>query len=298
MSTIRRADTTSTNPNLLSTRHVAAFAHATRAADRDAKGSSKASIPMATNRSATRSRLSQKSSPLVDSTEGCGGEPLPSGGGDEQSLQIPNDPLDDNTIWDWNTPLDSVGKSSSYYYEPQGELLQDRQRERFTRNVSSVTQAVSDVGLPSQFPHSDLGVDDHSALPTANLATDVLGPSAGSKRKAGTEDQSTPKRPFRTMSDLASEPDDTVENQPPTYSTRSRSSLLARTQSDTGSSASIPLFPATNPQTTGPETSGVPRQSLSSTSRPAILPARKVFPIQIGDKLFRLSGASISSDGM
>lgn len=27
------------------------------------------------------------------------------------------------------------------------------------------------------------------------------------------------------------------------------------------------------------------------------LPARKVFPIQIGDKLFRLSGASISSDG-
>ena len=27
-----------------------------------------------------------------------------------------------------------------------------------------------------------------------------------------------------------------------------------------------------------------------------VLPPRKVFPIQIGDKLFRLSGASISSD--
>lgn len=33
-------------------------------------------------------------------------------------------------------------------------------------------------------------------------------------------------------------------------------------------------------------------------SSPLPLPARKVFPIQIGDKLFRLSGASISSDGM
>lgn len=31
---------------------------------------------------------------------------------------------------------------------------------------------------------------------------------------------------------------------------------------------------------------------------PHVLPHEKVFPIQIGSKLFRLSGASISSDGM
>jgi hypothetical protein len=31
---------------------------------------------------------------------------------------------------------------------------------------------------------------------------------------------------------------------------------------------------------------------------PNILPHEKVFPIQIGSELFRLSGASISSDGM
>jgi hypothetical protein len=30
---------------------------------------------------------------------------------------------------------------------------------------------------------------------------------------------------------------------------------------------------------------------------PKVLPHEKVFPIQIGSKLFRLSGASISSDG-
>lgn len=35
-----------------------------------------------------------------------------------------------------------------------------------------------------------------------------------------------------------------------------------------------------------------------NTDIPGILPHEKVFPIQIGTELFRLSGASISSDGM
>jgi hypothetical protein len=35
-----------------------------------------------------------------------------------------------------------------------------------------------------------------------------------------------------------------------------------------------------------------------NTDIPVILPYERVFPIQIGTELFRLSGASISSDGM
>ena len=35
-----------------------------------------------------------------------------------------------------------------------------------------------------------------------------------------------------------------------------------------------------------------------NTDIPNILPHERVFPIQIGSQLFRLSGASISSDGM
>jgi len=35
-----------------------------------------------------------------------------------------------------------------------------------------------------------------------------------------------------------------------------------------------------------------------NTDIPHILPHERVFPIQIGSELFRLSGASISSDGM
>jgi hypothetical protein len=41
----------------------------------------------------------------------------------------------------------------------------------------------------------------------------------------------------------------------------------------------------------------LPDSHPSASAAPLVLPARKVFPIQIGDKLFRLSGASISSDG-
>lgn len=47
---------------------------------------------------------------------------------------------------------------------------------------------------------------------------------------------------------------------------------------------------------------GILRDGKSSgknngTAIPRILPHEKVFPIQIGNELFRLSGASISSDG-
>jgi hypothetical protein len=48
----------------------------------------------------------------------------------------------------------------------------------------------------------------------------------------------------------------------------------------------------------GKATPVLERRNLpAALNTPLALPARKVFPIQIGDKLFRLSGASISSDG-
>ncbi len=41
-----------------------------------------------------------------------------------------------------------------------------------------------------------------------------------------------------------------------------------------------------------------PAPRKMNTDIPHILPHEKVFPIQIGSELFRLSGASLSSDGM
>ncbi|GAB1743567.1 hypothetical protein NU219Hw_g496t1 [Hortaea werneckii] len=58
-------------------------------------------------------------------------------------------------------------------------------------------------------------------------------------------------------------------------------------QSDSNSGAASRL---------GPNASDGPRSKMAESSARMALPSRKVFPIQIGDKLFRLSGASISSD--
>lgn len=67
-----------------------------------------------------------------------------------------------------------------------------------------------------------------------------------------------------------------------------------RTRQSSGSTPRPPLgFPSTSSQ-------GSQRRvgnRTSSAHPPSILPPEKVFPIQIGSDLFRLSGASISSDG-
>jgi hypothetical protein len=57
-------------------------------------------------------------------------------------------------------------------------------------------------------------------------------------------------------------------------------------------------------ETVTPNLPGILRESMVTSGRkmntdiPDILPHERVFPIQIGSELFRLSGASISSDGM
>lgn len=62
------------------------------------------------------------------------------------------------------------------------------------------------------------------------------------------------------------------------------------------------LTPLEEKQSTEPP--GILRDASASHARkyntdiPNILPHERVFPIQIGSDLFRLSGASISSDGM
>lgn len=47
-----------------------------------------------------------------------------------------------------------------------------------------------------------------------------------------------------------------------------------------------------------PSTAGLPLHSGADVHKiPQILPRERVFPIQIGGELFKLSGASLSSDG-
>ncbi|KAK5138533.1 hypothetical protein LTR08_000121 [Meristemomyces frigidus] len=247
---------------------------------------------MATNRSSL-SRLLRKPSPRIQ-TEASGATPS-QGGECNQSLQV----LDDNTLHEWDTPLDDLGGSSSYYYEPQGELLQERQRQRSVQPDFSIPQAVGDVGSNWHFPGTDPDSDDNNASERTERPPGAVGLSAGVKRKAsagreqlGAEHQPDSKRPGRVMSDLPNAPDPPAGERPPTHGTRSQGGLLARARSGTDTSGARPRASVS----TGPGTSGAPRRAQTDPSTRAVLPARKVFPIQIGDKLFRLSGASISSD--
>lgn len=143
-------------------------------------------------------------------------------------------------VWDWKRPstLSDPTESSTYFYEPQGELLKER------------TRRVPDGGFSIPEPVGS----------TADPLEALL--SGGVKRKAALDPEAAEslesrKRPAAGMGE---------------DNGRQRGAGDGRTLASTTDSSS------------------------SSTSH-LPLPARKVFPIQIGDKLFRLSGASISSDG-
>jgi hypothetical protein len=213
-------------------------------------------------------------------------------------LHIPSEggaarrPLE-TSVWDWDTPLESVGESSSYYYEPQGELLQEHQRQqRPGRNEFSIPHSVASSSSNWPFPSAS----EPFAVPKRPQG---IPPSiAGNKRKSPS-DREAPgigrypdsKRTSRvSMAESADDPGSSSDARQPSQNTRSHGGTLTRPRSATEGSQ------AHTAESARPEGGGQQR-TLENPAMPMVLPPRKVFPIQIGDKLFRLSGASISSDG-
>lgn len=215
-------------------------------------------------------------------------------------LHIPSEggvtmhPIETST-WGWDTPPETVGEPSSYLYEPQGELLHEEREQRGVETEFSIPHAVSGSGIQWPFSASpvDSGRNDGFAIP--KRPSGIPPPIAGIKRKS-TFDREAPglrkhqdqKRGSRIMSESGGE-----DPTSPAHNTRSQSgtSTRPRSQADTSEGRSRPLPTEFDP------VSDLGSRTLSDPSIPMVLPARKVFPIQIGDKLFRLSGASISSDG-
>jgi hypothetical protein len=227
--------------------------------------------------------------------------------GNEGLLQIPgtgqprpsNRRLTETSIWDWDTPLDVVGETANYYYEPQGELIREPQP---ARNEFSIPHAIGNSSSSSSTSNWTSGHNGNGGFAVPKRPTGVPPALAGIKRKS-TSDRETPgsygvqppeKRPSLSMSDLGDESaSPSVSDRPPAGNTRSQTGAAAGTRSRSGTDSQS-LDQLMRP---GPGPSGGPRRTLTEPSAPTLLPARKVFPIQIGDKLFRLSGASISSDG-
>ena len=210
-------------------------------------------------------------------------------------LQIPSEsgpsrqPLE-TAVWDWDAPLETVGEPSSYYYEPQGELLKEQRQPLPASKEFNIPQAVSASGLDW---FTGLVGNDGFTIPGRPSGKP---PSvAGSKRKSvadadsgSTGNQPEQKRFSRMMSD-SDEAMSPVEVRSGVHLARSQSGPAGRPRGATESTQERGGLSTT-------ETEG-PRRTFEDPSVPMVLPPRKVFPIQIGDKLFRLSGASISSDG-
>lgn len=211
--------------------------------------------------------------------------------GQDGLLQIPGQssthrhPVE-SSVWDWEAPSLGTAADTSYFYEPQGELLNDRRTQNVGAEEFSIPDGVpgSGVNWTASNPLEQLlGNGGAFAVPKETR------PTAGLKRKATSDNSLNPldtrSEPKRTMMDLTGSGDGNTSPQDSRPSIRRTTSQQAQSARPRGAQDSTRNQADTQ------------QRGLSDPNIAMVLPARKVFPIQIGDKLFRLSGASISSDG-
>ncbi len=210
----------------------------------------------------------------------------------------------ESSVWNWDTPLDTIGESASYYYEPQGELLQEHRELGPSSTDFSIPHAIGSVDGTWKLANCETACDSTQAHTVPTRPSSVLPPTAGVKRKLAVEQElsegnSDPKRPSCVMSDAGDgETPSSMDPKPLAQLTRSQSAQnpLGRSTTDAAENRPRPGVESERARA-GPSSTTSSRRPATEPPAPLVLPARKVFPIQIGDKLFRLSGASISSDG-
>ena len=314
--TDRVADIDSTNPPRHFDRQHG-YEGGGKDADTDIMSSAKASTRMAADRtSSTSSNLPSEENRTRSIAQPSGSSKNGRQTSQTNLLQIPSEgggarrPPVETSIWDWDTPLESVGESNSYYYEPQGELLHEqREQQRPARSEFSIPQPVAPSTAHWPFPSAAIGSNnnDSAAFAVPKHPSKVPPSIAGNKRKSlpdresvGVSTQPDQKRASRMMSESGEEPASPAEARRPAHNTRSQGGpTLTGQQSETEGSESRNRASASDTDARSQSGTGTvqQRRTLEDPSIPMVLPPRKVFPIQIGDKLFRLSGASISSDG-
>lgn len=231
-------------------------------------------------------------------------------------------------LWDWDSSMDAVGFGT--FFEPQGELVEELQHQQPPRQDFSIPRPVN-ARMDSQIAEqvqTPIATGTELPLSLAELAPSLDSPPQNpgirtkSKRKADSDPIPTPgeainpveaaQRPAKRVAMSSKSPvgsgnpsTSQSDLQPATGGSTSTSST-SLSASGTGristrhEGASTGAIPAgTQPPATGREapTSTARKVVEARVTRGHVLPAGKVFPIQIASELFRLSGASISSDG-
>ncbi|KAJ4288571.1 hypothetical protein N0V90_011808 [Kalmusia sp. IMI 367209] len=220
--------------------------------------------------------------------------------------------------WDWGNAIDFTDFSN--HYEPQGELVQELQTQHAPTTDFSIPLPVTDTEplhkSPQQIPSAQPAVVQNPLSPPPK-PPQRLSVQTGMKRKADSE-------PNPGISQVNASTDE----KPSKRQNKSRASSIASTASPVVTTAIAPdprppaplVASMTAPAAlespaqatsevqkrkepskgTGPQGRVIdvstPRRIAESRGGADVLPSGKVFPIQIGSELFRLSGASISSD--
>jgi hypothetical protein len=226
--------------------------------------------------------------------------------------------------WDWTNSIDFAEFTNQY--EPQGELVPEDHNEINTTNDFSIPLPVTAGESAYQAFQQN-----QSATPTPNTTqtqNPLSPPPPPRPQQQSPVVQTGMKRKIDSEPGLAvSQDGSTAIENPSKRQNRSRQSSDASATSPVLAApgnarpppttrAAAPAAPIEavsqrtsqdNPKTerrkgTGPQGRVIdvstPRRVQETPGGLDILPAGKVFPIQIGSELFRLSGASISSDGM
>lgn len=238
------------------------------------------------------------------------------------SAQFPEYGFNCTSTWDWSSSIDFPEFGNQY--EPQGELVQELQNHNVS-NDFSIPLPIANTDQTHRSPQPTPPVPPIPAQnPLSPPPKPPLKPSVqtGMKRKAGSEpnsaisqnasfsadpSQKPAKRPnkSRTSSDAsATSPTVAVsitpDARPPPMTAPSSAPADTETapaaKTDNEAQKRKEASKGTGPQGRVIDVSK-PRKVVESPGGPDILPAGKVFPIQIGSELFRLSGASLSSDG-
>ena len=207
----------------------------------------------------------------------------------------------ESSIWDWDAPCDRMGDSATnFYFEPQGELAHEQRDHRISVTDFKVPSPGYTAGVSQISSDSNQESQPVSRRPSSCETATI----AGVKRKAPSDrevaenysQQSEPKRAYlarlisgedgQTPFDMgaASESNERTGTGSISQDQSRTDAFDARQDSSTAATRAFGVHPGT-------------QESRHDTSTTMALPARNVFPIQVGDQLFRLSGASISSDG-
>lgn len=203
-------------------------------------------------------------------------------------------------------------------YEPTGELIHEETVNFHEFDNPAILRSLSDSN--SESPQDSLTATVPSQPTKAvNASVPPAPPRSALKRKADTLElplsnqgrkhdrpsNKTRSVSFERMSGREpASPDETRSSEKPSGGARAGAGATQQGRKTRQSATSTGSRPAqsnvSQPPSDEPQTH---RGSLRSGTRvpsghpPSILPPEKVFPIQIGSDLFRLSGASISSDG-